>query len=110
MKFNCRPGDLAIIVKEEPECEMNLGRIVVVHGPMKVVDGYQCWPIVPVNPEPLKVREGATHSLWSNVKLSDRIFHIDAWLKPIRPERKRVATVKSISLANDQRVEVKEHA
>jgi len=30
MKTRCKPGDLAVIVREEPGCEKNIGKIVEV--------------------------------------------------------------------------------
>ena len=64
---------------------MNIGRIVRVHGPLAIIENYQCWPIVPIHSDPIMVREGAELKLWHNVKLEDDICHVDVWLKPIPP-------------------------
>jgi hypothetical protein len=83
--MNCKPGDLAMIIGDEESCIMNIGRIVRVHGPLAIIENYQCWPIVPIHSDPIMVREGSDLKLWHNVKLDDDICHVDAWLKPIPP-------------------------
>ena len=83
--MNCKPGDLAMIIGDEESCIMNIGRIVRVHGPLAIIENYQCWPIVPIHSDPIMVREGSDLKLWHNVKLEDDICHVDAWLKPIPP-------------------------
>ena len=81
--MNCKPGDLAMIIGDEESCIMNIGRIVRVHGPLAIIENYQCWPIVPIHSDPIMVREGTELKLWHNVTLVDDICHVDAWLKPI---------------------------
>ena len=83
--MNCKPGDLAMIICDEESCTMNIGRIVRVHGPLALIENYQCWPIVPIHSDPIMVREGSELKLWHNVKLEDGICHVDTWLKPIPP-------------------------
>ena len=53
MSTRCRPGDLAIIARDDPGYEQNIGRIVEVHGPLRL-DKKQgiTWLIVPVNRTP----------------------------------------------------------
>ena len=53
----CRPGDLAIIIRDEPGYEENIGRIVEVHGPAHLnFDHGLTWLIVPVTRQPYAVR------------------------------------------------------
>jgi hypothetical protein len=86
-KLRCREGDLALIIREEPGCECNIGRVVTVHGPLENSGRYgPTWLIVPVNPE-----RWAVYSHWRNlvdyhhVTLEHRIEHPDNWLLPLRP-------------------------
>jgi hypothetical protein len=83
--MNCKPGDLAMIIGDETPCIANIGRIVKVHGPLTVIEGHQCWGIVPLHPDPIIVREGTEIRAWHNVTLEDGICHLDAWLKPLPP-------------------------
>lgn len=87
MELRCREGELALIIREEPGCECNIGRTVTVHGPLEFCPGRgPTWLIDPVEPEPWAVfrPDGAT---WSGpITLEHRIEHPDAWLLPIRSE------------------------
>jgi len=84
MADRCKPGDIAIIIKDEPGCEANIGRVVHVLGPRKVflIRG-TVWLIKPVIGKTItyvdidkKVKKG----------LATKIEHDDDWLLPIRPE------------------------
>ncbi len=81
--MNCKPGDLARIIKDEESCALNIGRIVRVHGPLTVIEGHLCWLIVPLHPDPILVRFGTEIESWHNITLEDGICHIDAWLMPL---------------------------
>ncbi len=88
MELRCREGELAFIIREEPGCESNIGRIVTVSGP--VINCYPCgptWLIGPVNLEPWSFCEyrGGSVSI-KPITFEDRIEHPDAWLQPIRSE------------------------
>ena len=71
--LRCTEGGLAVVIREEPGCEINVGRAVVVSGPIRVHDKYQflgcacsntthsstCW-LHPLHPQaaahPLRLR------------------------------------------------------
>lgn len=84
MKTRCRPGDLAIITRDEPGYQENIGRIVEVHGPARQdLDSGTTWLIVPVTRQPYAImtRNGKLYSV--EIKVSDEIEHPDAWMMPI---------------------------
>lgn len=85
MKTRCRPGDLAIIICDEPGYQENIGRIVEVHGPARQVPiTGAAWLIVPVTRQPyaVKTKHGKLYDV--EIKASDEIEHPDAWMMPIR--------------------------
>ncbi|GAB2587500.1 hypothetical protein GCM10027034_19840 [Ramlibacter solisilvae] len=104
MGTRCRPGDLAIIIKDEPGLEMNIGRFVNVHGPrLNDPDQGIMWITTPTTATPLPYIDPST-----GVVSTDRrglvIYHQDDWLLPIRPRRKAhknpTRTVKPASTSN----------
>lgn len=88
MELRCREGELALIIKEEPGCESNIGRTVTVHGPLEFCPGRgPTWLIEPVTLEPWSVCEYRDGSVWTRpITLEHRIEHPDSWLLPIRSE------------------------
>lgn len=84
MSDRCKLGDIAIIIKDIPGCEVNIGRVVHVRGPRQVFPMRgTVWHIKPVNGTRItyldidrKVRRG----------VATDIEHEDNWLLPIRPE------------------------
>jgi len=87
MKLRCREGDLALIIREEPGCEGNIGRIVTVRGPLNITpDRGPSWLIKPVQAEPWAVRNYRLQDIWIGIVThNDLIEHPDEWLLPIRP-------------------------
>ena len=91
MKTRCRPGDLAIITRDEPGYQENIGRIVEVHGPARQdSDTGTAWLIVPVTRQPYAVmtKHGKLYDV--EIKVSDEIEHPDAWMMPIRGDELKV--------------------
>lgn len=88
MELRCREGELALIIREEPGCECNIGRTVTVHGPLEFrPDRGPTWLIEPMVNEPWTVRNFNGRSLWTGlVTIEHRIEHPDSWLLPIRSE------------------------
>ncbi len=97
MNTRCKPGDLAIIIRDEPCCEDNVGRIVRVCGPMDfdvTLDFEPTWLIFPVTLEP-----------WLYIALDgelrfaefeqDGIEHPDSWMMPIRTNEVQEPEVES---------------
>ncbi len=87
-KLRCREGDLALIVREEPDCEGNIGRAVTVHGPICICpDKGPTWLIAPDRPEPWLVSQYCGQDVWIGVvTLVSLVEHPDSWLLPLRPE------------------------
>ena len=87
MKLRCKPGDLAVILYDIPECADNIGRLVIVRGPVLYNTRYKlrCWLIKPVHPAPYWVDRYTGVSL-ERVTWRSQIEHPDPWMLPIRPE------------------------
>jgi hypothetical protein len=80
----CKPGDIAIIIKDQPGCEANIGRIVHVCGPRKVfTERGTVWHIKPVTGSTMTYLD---YDRTVAVGLATDIEHEDDWLLPIRPE------------------------
>lgn len=84
MQLRCAEGDLAIILKEDAGCEVNVGRIVRVRGPIVAyADVGPTWLISPLSRVPwaYRCRDGEVREEnASGVKIE----HPDAWMTPIR--------------------------
>jgi hypothetical protein len=81
----CRPGDLALVIGEEPGYEENLGRLVKVSGPPAMTtDLGLTWLVVPVADTPYAVMERNGKKRRFRVRLHHRVEHPDTWLLPIR--------------------------
>ncbi len=100
--MNCKTGDIAVIVKDFPGCESNLGRLVRVHktGKHPSYSGV-LWVIVPLDDSPLALRLNEEGPVTFEQVLSeaDRVLHPDAWLQPIRSPaiHKKAKAVKEVS-------------
>src|SRR4051794_29179822 len=99
MKLRCREGDVAVIVREEPGCEANIGRLVRVRGPIRL-DAHQgpTWLIDTLDSSTyLCVRRGGViaETLTSHLAIE----HPDAWLQPIQAPRDRDDDVEATAPA-----------
>lgn len=93
--LRCKEGELAVVIHDEPGCEVNIGRVVTVSGPIKIHDQFgPTWLIQPTH-----------RAKWAVTTLSgDVVFdrpplrlveHPDKWLMPLRPpEPKGTAAAK----------------
>lgn len=91
MTTRCRPGDLAVIIRDEPGYEDNIGRIVRVHGPARLCEELGLtWLIVPLSEHPYGVRRYSGKRADLVVKLGHVVEHPDAWMEPIRPDPEQV--------------------
>ncbi len=86
--LRCRPGDLAVIIQDEPECQANIGQIVrVLKESLEFPDelGFH-WDIQPLSSQPSPV----VISNYRDKTLSRKVIHdlgprahLDAWLQPL---------------------------
>jgi hypothetical protein len=84
MTDRCKLGDVAIIIKDNPGCEANIGRVVRVHGPRRVFPRRgTVWRITPVAGTTMTYVD---YDRTVAVGLACEIEHEDDWLLPIRPE------------------------
>jgi hypothetical protein len=85
--LKCKHGDLALVLYDTPGCEQNIGKVVIVRGPARIVIKTQMmgWRIKPLFPAPWGVvlHNGAIKSVV--VDWFSCVFHEDAWLMPLRP-------------------------
>ena len=87
MTTRCKPGDLAIILYDLPECTDNIGRMVEVSGPAATgEDGLTTWLIQPVTPEPFLINNSEGKFVRFMDWQEHGIEHPDAWMVPIRPD------------------------
>jgi hypothetical protein len=85
MTDRCKIGDVAIIIRDEAGCEVNIGRFVHICGPRKVFpDRGTVWRIEPVVGTTITYLDDATRTVISGEAIG--IEHADAWLIPVKPE------------------------
>jgi len=81
-----RPGDLAVIVQDEPECRSNIGQIVRVLGEYTEFPEH-CgfyWEIQPLSKEPSAVLWGTPgRSDCEVIYDNEPRAHRDDWLRPL---------------------------
>lgn len=106
MKLRCKAGDLAIVVRDEPGCEDNIGRVVQVSGPIVVrpVVG-PTWLIRPIGAQRWQVYRPhlarPVETATTDDRLSD-IEHPDGWLLPL--QQGGLEVVEAGVAANDDAV------
>ena len=85
MVHRCRPGDLALVIYDEPGCIDNVGRVVRVRGPVLWSVHYEmnCWLIRPVARRLYCVEHEGSIRRYV-VAWKDRVEHQDSWLLPLR--------------------------
>lgn len=84
--LRCKAGDLALVIHDEPGCQMNIGRAVVVSGPVEIHPKYgPSWLIQPTQQGVWAVtRQGGVNM---DTPPLHRVEHPDKWLLPLRPPR-----------------------
>ena len=89
MALNCKAGDLAVVISDEPGCEDNIGRIVKVRRRATVWDTPGAWwSIRPIDCKPWTCVEPIQGGKWVEVyQHSGAIAIEDRCLRPIRGER-----------------------
>jgi hypothetical protein len=85
MDLHCWPGCLAIVIKDTPACEINIGRLVWVRGPLEfsLAFGMHTWLVRPLTAAPYAMEYGDEMRLM-RVDWSTCAEHPDSWLLPIR--------------------------
>lgn len=88
MATRCKPGDIAIILYDEPECLSNVGRLVRVHPTLQLnLDlNLACWLIEPLQADPWYVSETDGRITVKVVNVSSQVEHPDVWMLPIKDE------------------------
>lgn len=85
MKLRCKPGDVAIVIRDDPGYEANLGRFVRVGGPLGTNRrGMKTWLIEPIDAREWAVGPPGAVPTYMTVRFSDLVQHPDIWLLPIR--------------------------
>lgn len=88
MQARCKPGDIAVILYDEPECLMNVGRLVRVHPSLALNEelNLECWLIEPLDGSTWAVSESDGSISFAILDHDDRIEHPDAWMLPIKDD------------------------
>lgn len=98
--LRCRENDLALVIQDTANCVSNLGRVVIVHGP--VIRSFNSfgmltWLIKPLHSVPWAV-ENHRHGIKMEMLVDwvDKIEHPDAWLVPLRTDLMEILTSSSL--------------
>ena len=86
--LRCKDGDLAVVINDTIDCRQNIGHIVQIRGPARMLkqSGMLGWLIKPLHKRVWGVTEFDGRSVKELVFWSSGVFHEDAWLMPIRPQ------------------------
>lgn len=89
METRCKPGDIAVIIYDEPDCLANVGRLVRVHPTLQLnLDlNLFCWLIEPLDADPWYVSEADGRITVEVVNASSQAEHPDLWMLPIKDEQ-----------------------
>ena len=103
MTSRCKPGDLAIIIRDTSKCDSNIGCLVRVSGPAEINQrGQLAWLIQPDTYRPYIIEEygGAVYVMEPG---DNNIEHPDEWMLPIRPEDlpEEISVVSELCLEGD---------
>lgn len=102
MKLRCRPGDLAIVIRDDVGHEANLGRIVRVSGPVETNRrGMRTWLIKPVDAREWAVGPPGAVPTYMAVRFSDGVEHPDQWLLPIRGRTAKARSARKTASRTD---------
>jgi hypothetical protein len=85
MSTRCKPGDLAIIMYDVPQCAANIGRVVEISGPAEYdPEGRLTWLIQPVTAEPYLINTNHDDSVRVMEFPEPGIEHPDEWMQPVQ--------------------------
>lgn len=85
MTLNCKAGDLAVVISDEPGCEANVGRLVRVVSTTNIVnEPGHWWHIEPLGPPTwMCFQPSLGRAVQESCNLT-RVFIEDRCLRPIR--------------------------
>ena len=87
MTLRCKDGDIALVTREEPGCEFNIGKLVRVAGPVsKNKQDLSSWFIEPLERRLWWCLSPVGELECRMATFNCRIKHPDAWLLPIDPQ------------------------
>ena len=86
-RLKCKDGDFALVIYDTPGCQQNIGKVVHVLGPARVLIQSQMmgWRIKPIFPAPWGVTQLNGSIGVEVVDWNSCVFHEDEWLMPLRP-------------------------
>jgi hypothetical protein len=99
MSTRCKPGDLAIIMYDVPQCTANIGRVVEISSPAEYDrHGRLTWLIQPVTPEPYLINTNHDDSVRVMGYPEPGIQHPDEWMTPVqqRSAPDRTAEIRAL--------------
>lgn len=102
MKLRCKPGDLAIVIRDDVGYEANLGRFVRVSGPVETDRrGMRTWLIEPVDARAWAVGPPGAVPTYMTVRFRDLVEHPDQWLLPVRGRKPRLRSKRTTARRTD---------
>lgn len=85
MSVNCKDGDLAVVTREEPGLEANLGRLLWVYGPVQEHPELgPLWETRPATEEPMAFVRGDGGVSFD--RSESLVIHPDAWMTPVHAD------------------------
>jgi hypothetical protein len=95
MRLRCKPGDLALVIRDDVGYEANLGRFVRVGGPLETDRrGMKTWLIQPVDAREWAVGPPGAVPTYMTVRFGDLVEHPDQWLLPIRGRKTKAHSTR----------------
>jgi hypothetical protein len=102
MRLRCKPGDLAVIIRDDVGYEANLGRFVRVDRPLETNHrGMRTWLIEPVDARELAVGPPGAVPTYMTVRFSDLVEHPDQWLLPVRGRKTKARSTRKAASRTD---------
>lgn len=82
-RIQCKDGDLALVTRDEPGLEANVGRLLWVYGPViEHPEMGPVWETVPATDEPMAYIDPDGRVSFD--RQGHLIIHPDAWMRPVR--------------------------
>jgi hypothetical protein len=91
--LRCKDGDIALVIHDSKDCEQNVGKVVFVRGPAKLISrsGMKGWRIKSLHPSLWAVEDQHFGVKLELLHWGSDVFHEDDWLLPLRPEDSSVS-------------------
>ena len=91
--LRCKDGDIALVIHDSKGCEQNVGKVVLVRGPARLIprSGMQGWRIKSLHPSLWALEDQLFGVKMELLHWGSDVFHEDDWLLPLKPEDSEVS-------------------